>query len=86
MNKLNNHSDLGDVLIRSDLNVPMINNEITDLEAATYSMLSKFKEFEDSNISLNTRKNDTIRTYQKNELDLIIKILLENYPYLITPS
>ena len=30
MNKLNNHTDLGDVLIRSDLNVPMINNEITD--------------------------------------------------------
>ena len=30
MNKLNNHADLGDVLIRSDLNVPMINNEITD--------------------------------------------------------
>ena len=30
MNKLNNHKDLGDVLIRSDLNVPMINNEITD--------------------------------------------------------
>ena len=30
MNKLNNHTDLGDVLIRTDLNVPMINNEITD--------------------------------------------------------
>ena len=30
MSKPNNHTDLGDVLIRSDLNVPMINNEITD--------------------------------------------------------
>ena len=30
MNKLNNHTDL-EVLIRSDLNVIMINNEITDI-------------------------------------------------------
>jgi len=64
-------------LVKIDNNIK-INKEVTDLEASTYSMLSKFKEFKDSNISLNTRKNDTIRTYQKNELDLIIKILLEN--------
>ena len=64
-------------LVKIDNNIK-INKEVTDLEAATYSMLSKFKEFEDSNISLNSRKNDAIRTYQKNELNIIIKILLEN--------
>ncbi len=64
-------------LVKIDNNIK-INEEVTDLEAATYSMLSTFNEFEDSNIILNSRKNDAIRTYQKNELNLIIKILLEN--------
>ena len=64
-------------LVKIDNNIK-INEEVTDLEAATYSMLSTFNEFEDLNIILNSRKNDAIRTYQKNELNLIIKILLEN--------
>ena len=64
-------------LVKIDNNIK-INEEVTDLEAATYSMLSTFNEFEDSNIILNSRKNYAIRTYQKNELNLIIKILLEN--------
>jgi len=53
-------------------------NEVIDLESATYHLLEKFDELKDLNISIVNNQSDAVNTFRKNELNIIIQILLEN--------
>lgn len=53
-------------------------NEVIDLESATYHLLEKFDELKDLNISIVNNQSDAVNTFRKNELNIIIQTLLEN--------
>jgi len=52
--------------------------EVIDLESATYHILEKFEKLKDLNICIVNNESNTVNTFKKNELNIIIQILLEN--------